>query len=354
MATSPQLPKRAFWFFEEKKPSVADYMEKEQPDIEMIRLSFDTPAQKNWAVMQDCHAYCITSTRDEVPDEFKCHETLLARLPNLLVVSSTGAGYDTVDVPACTRAGVLVVNQSGSNAQAVAEHATGMLLALTKNMPWTDRSLRRERGIPREVFKGWNANKATVGIIGIGEVGRRLAKICKYGLDMHVLAYDPYVDAKTCEERGATKVDSLATLLAESRYVSINCPLSDETRDMIGAAELAKMQPGSFLINTARGGIVDENALADALQRKHLAGAGIDAWKQEPPSLEHPLLQFDNFIATYHTAGVTVDSRIAMAQWNAEQVADVLRGKRPPRLINPEAWDAYKTRFERIFGFEPG
>jgi D-3-phosphoglycerate dehydrogenase len=180
-----------------------------------------------------------------------------------------------------------------------------------------------------------------------------LAKICKHGLDMNVLAYDPYVDAKTCEERGATKVDSLDTLLAEARYVSINCPLSDETRNMIGARELEKMQPGSFLINTARGGIVDESALADALQRKHLAGAGIDAWKQEPPSLEHPLLQFDNFIATFHTAGVTVDSRIAMAQWNAEQVADILRGKRPPRLVNPEVWDVYKQRFERIFGFAP-
>lgn len=354
MAATRQPTKRAFWFFEEKKPNVADYMEKDQPDIEMIRLDFATPPEKNWAIMQDCHAYCITSTRDEVPDEFKCHAALLARLPNLLVVSTTGAGYDTVDVPACTRAGVLVVNQSGSNAQAVAEHATGMLLSLTKNMPWTDRSLRRERGIPREVFKGWNANKATIGIIGIGEVGRRLAKICKYGLDMNVLAYDPYVDAKTCEERGATKVEHLDTLLAESRFVSINCPLSDETRNMIGAPQLARMQKGSFLINTARGGIVDETALADALQAKHLAGAGIDAWKQEPPSLENPLLQFDNFIATYHTAGVTVDSRIAMAQWNAEQVADVLRGKRPPRLVNPAAWDSYLPRFARIFGFEPG
>lgn len=353
MATT-QSPKRAFWFFEEKKPNVADYMESDHPDIEMIRLRFDTPAEKNWAVMKDCHAYCITSTRDEVPDEFKCHAALLARLPDLLVVSSTGAGYDTVDVPACTKAGVLVVNQSGSNAQAVAEHATGMMLSLTKNMPWTDRSLRRERGIPREVFKGWNASKATIGIVGLGEVGRRLAKICKYGLDMNVLAYDPYVDAETCAERGAIKVDSLDTLLAESRYVSINCPLSDETRNMIAAPQLAKMQKGAFLINTARGGIVDENALADALQSKHLAGAGIDAWKQEPPSLENPLLQFDNLIATYHTAGVTVDSRIAMAQWNAEQVADVLRGKRPPRLINPEAWDTYSARFKRIFGFEPG
>jgi len=346
-------PKRAFWFYEAKSPNVADYMEKEQTDVEMHRLSFDTPAAKNWEIMARCQAYCITSTRDEVPDEFKCHDALLARLPDLLIVSTTGAGYDTVDVEACTRAGVLVVNQSGSNAQAVAEHAAGMMLSLTKNMPWTDRSLRRERGIPREVFKGWNANKATVGIVGLGEVGRRLARICKYGLDMRVLAYDPYVDAKTCEERGATKVDSLDALLAESRYVSINCPLTAQTRDMIAAPQLSKMQKGAFLINTARGGIVDENALAEALKSEHLAGAGVDVWKVEPPSLENPLLAIDNLIATYHTAGVTIDSRIAMAQWNAEQVADTLRGKRPPRLLNPEAWDAYKPRYTRIFGVEP-
>ncbi|RPI42821.1 MAG: 3-phosphoglycerate dehydrogenase, partial [Betaproteobacteria bacterium] len=202
--TEAAIPKRVFWFIEERTPNVADYLESEQPDITLHRLSVDTPAEKNWEIMAKCHAYCITSTRDEVPDEFKCTAALLERCPDLLVVSTTGAGYDTVDLDACTRAGVLAVNQSGSNAQAVAEHAVGMMLALTKNMPWTDRSLRRERGVPREAFKGWNANKKTIGIIGLGEVGRRLARICKHGLDMNVLAYDPYLDAKTCGERDAT------------------------------------------------------------------------------------------------------------------------------------------------------
>ena len=347
------VPKRAFWFYEAKSPNVADFLEKEQPDIELYRLDFNASAAKNWQTMTKCHAYCITSTRDEVPDEFKCNAALLDRLPDLLLVSTTGAGYDTVDLAACTRAGVLAVNQSGSNAQAVAEHAVGMMLGLTKNMPWTDRSLRRERGLPRETFKGWNASKKTIGIIGLGEVGRRIARICRHGLDMNVLAYDPYLDAQTCEARDAVKVD-LDTLLAQSRYVSVNCPLSAETQNMLGARELAKMQPGAFLINTARGGIVDENALAEALAAKHLAGAGVDVWKVEPPSLEHPLLAIDNLIATYHTAGVTVDSRLAMAQWNAEQLAETLRGKRPPRLLNPDAWEAYKLRFERVFGFEPG
>ena len=113
------------------------------------------------------------------------------------------------------------------------------------------------------------------------------------------------------------------------------------------------MQPGSYLITTARGGIVDENALAAALKSGHIAGAGVDVWIDEPPPLTHPLLAFDNLIATYHTAGVTHDSRNNMAEWNAQQIAGILRGERPPRLINPDAWGRFTQRFERIFGFRP-
>jgi len=145
----------------------------------------------------------------------------------------------------------------------------------------------------------------------------------------------------------------LATLLAESRFVSIHCPYNDETRNMIGARELNAMQAGSYLITTARGGIVDENALAKALELKHIAGAGVDVWIDEPPPLSHPLLAFDNLIATYHTAGITHDSRNNMADWNAQQLAGILRGERPPRLINPDAWERFAQRFERIFGLRP-
>ena len=132
---------------------------------------------------------------------------LLARCPDLLVVSTSGAGYDTVDVPACTAAGVLVVNQSGGNADAVAEHTVGMMLSLTKNIPQTDDSLRSGSGIKREQFKGWNAKGRTVGIVGLGEVGSRVARICGLGLQMRVIACDPYLTAEQCQARGATKVD---------------------------------------------------------------------------------------------------------------------------------------------------
>jgi D-3-phosphoglycerate dehydrogenase len=169
---------------------------------------------------------------------------------------------------------------------------------------------------------------------------------------MRVLAYDPYLTEAECQERGAMPVD-LDTLLAQSDFVTVHCPYNAETRGMIGQRELALMQRDAFLITTARGGIVEEGALAAALETQQIAGAGIDVWTVEPPPLEHPLLTFDNVIATYHTAGVTVDSRHLMAQWNAEQLVHIFQGKRPPRLVNPEAWEGFAQRFMQAFGFRP-
>ena len=349
MPTKPD--KTVFWFDDGKRPNVADSLEKER-DITLHRLVFNGPKSDNWGAMSASHAYCITSTRQELPEEYRCNAALIERCPDLLAVSTSGAGYDTVDVAACTAAGVLVVNQSGGNADAVAEHTVAMMLSLTKNIPQTDRSVRAGKRAPRESFKGWNARGRTVGVVGIGNVGSRVARICGLGLQMKVLACDPYLTAEQVQARGATKVD-LATLLAESRFVSIHCPYDDETRNMIGARELNAMQAGSYLITTARGGIVDENALAKALESKHIAGAGVDVWIEEPPPLTHPLLAFDNLIATYHTAGITHDSRNNMADWNAQQLAGILRGERPPRLINPDAWERFAQRFERIFGLRP-
>ena len=343
--------KQVIWFDDGKRPNVTDELEKET-DIIVHCLTRDGPAADNWGAIAASQVYCITSTRQEIPDEFKCHAAFIARCPDLLAVSTTGAGYDTVDVPACTAAGVLVVNQSGANAESVAEHTVGMMLALSKRIPQTDRYLRAVRGGSREAFKGWNAHGRTVGIVGLGNVGRRVARICGLGLQMRVLAYDPYLSAAEAQARGATKVD-LATLLAESRFLTLHCPFNDETRGMIGAAQLAALPAGAYVITTARGGVVDEEALAAALKSGHLGGAGVDVWIDEPPPLTHPLLSLDNVLATWHTAGITHDARSIMAQWNAEQVVGILRGERPPRLINPDAWNRYAERFERVFGFPP-
>jgi D-3-phosphoglycerate dehydrogenase len=330
---------------------VADILVKEK-GVVVNRLDFNGPVADNWAIMETCHAYCITSARDEIPDPYKGTQALIERCKSLLVISASGAGYDPVDVAACTAAGVLVVNQSGGNAQAVAEHVVAMLLSLAKNILQTDRSLRQERGVSREAFKGHNSQGRTIGIVGIGNVGKRVAHICRQGLGMQVLAYDPYVTPEQIESRGAVPAD-LETLLAQSDYVTVHCPYNDETRGLISQREIALMQPTAYLITTARGGIVDEDALAGALSENRLAGAGVDVWEVEPPPVSHRLLTFDNVIATYHTAGVTVDSRVAMAEWNAEQLVDIFAGKRPPRLVNPEAWETFANRFEAAFSFRP-
>jgi D-3-phosphoglycerate dehydrogenase len=343
--------KTVSWFADGRKPGVGDGFEKEQ-DITLHRLAYKGPQADNWGALSASHAYCIGSTRQEIPMEYQATAEFLTRCPDLLAVSTAGAGYDTVDVAACTAAGVLVVNQTGSNADAVAEHAIAMLLSLTKKIPQTDQAVRAGKSLPREQFKGLNARGRTLGIIGCGNVGSRVARIAGLGLQMKVLACDPYLTAEQIKERGATKVD-LPALLKESWFVSVHCPYNQETKDMIGAKELASLQKGAILITTARGGIVNEGALADALKSGQVGGAGLDVWIDEPPPADHPLLQFNNLVATVHTAGITQDSRDNMAYWNAGQVAGILRGEKPPRLINPEAWPKFSQRFEKIFGHKP-
>ena len=170
---------------------------------------------------------------------------------------------------------------------------------------------------------------------------------------MNVLAYDPYLSTTEMAERGGAKVE-LEELLRRSDYVSISCPLTKESRGMIGVREFALMQPHAYFITTARGFIHDEGALLEALRNKSIAGAGLDVWAKEPPPPDHPLLQFDNVLASPHTAGVTREARENMGRIAAEQMLDALDGKRPPRLINPEVWPDYARRFERTFGFAPG
>jgi D-3-phosphoglycerate dehydrogenase len=324
-----------------------------RPDVRLDRLENDSPDEVSAPILAAAHAYQIGAARDELAKHFHVDHDLLRRAPNLLIVSSNGAGFDPVDVEACTAAGVLVVNQSGGNANSVAEHALGMLLTLSKRILEADRALRREANVNRNALMGTEAQGKTIGIVGLGNVGRRIAELCRGLLGMKVLAYDPYLTATEMTARGGDKVE-LDELLRRSDYVSISCPLTKDNRGMIGAREFTLMQPHAYFITTARGFIHDEAALTEALRNKRIAGAGLDVWAKEPPPPDHPLLQFDNVLASPHTAGVTKEARINMGRIAAEQLLDALDGKRPPRLINPEVWPRYVTRFERAFGFVPG
>ncbi len=324
----------------------------QRPEIRLDKLENDSPDNAITPVMAAAHAYQVSSARDELPGKYHATKDLLARTPNLLIVSTGGAGYDTVNVKDCTDAGVLVVNQTGGHADAVAAHVLGMMLMLSKQVVQVNNALRKGTMQDRNLYMGNDINNKTIGIVGLGNVGRRLAKLCATVFDMTVLAYDPLLDEKTIAERNATKV-SLDELMRRSDFVSINCPLDDTTRNMISTKQFGLMQKHAYFITAARGFITDEKALEDALRSKQIAGAGLDVFSKEPPAMDHPLLQFDNVIASPHTAGVTKEARANMGKFAAEQLILTLDGKRPPRMVNPEVWPAYAKRFERTFGIRP-
>src|SRR6476660_6216271 len=343
--------KRVFYVRQVAHPCYLEIIA-QRPEIRLDKLENETPDGDAQPIIAAAHAYQIGSARDELRPRFHARRELLARMPNLLVVSTSGAGYDTVDVKDCTDAGVLVVNQTGGNAEAVAAHVVAMMLTLSKQIIQTDHALRRGTMRDRAAFIGNDVQGRTIGVVGFGNVGRRVAELCRGLFGMRVIAFDPYLDADTIAAHGAAKV-TLDEPLQRADFVSVNCPLDDGTRGMIGAREFALMQPHAYFITTARGFIHDERALAEALRSKKIAGAGIDVWDKEPPAAEHPLLKFDNVIASPHTAGMTREARANMGRIAAEQLVMTLDGKRPPRIVNPQVWPAYAERFEQTFGFRP-
>jgi D-3-phosphoglycerate dehydrogenase / 2-oxoglutarate reductase len=325
-----------------------------RPDVRIDRLENDSTDDVAAPILAEAHAYQIGSARDELAGKFHATAGLLERTPNLLIVSTNGAGYDTVNVKDCTAAGVLVVNQAGGNREAVAEHVIGMMLMLTKRVVMVDRAMRREGKLDRAAFIGNDMFGKTIGIVGLGQVGSRVAELAGGLFQMKVLAYDPYLTQEQMTARGAEKIAHLDDIFRRSDFVSVHCPLTDETRGMVGAAQYALMQPHAFFVTAARGFIHDEAALADALKANKLAGAGLDVWSKEPPPSSHPLMAFDNVIVSPHTAGVTVEARTNMASIAAAQMLDTLDGKKPSRIINPEVWPVYAERFAKAFGVRPG
>ena len=253
-----------------------------------------------------------------------------------------------IDVAACTAAGVLVVNNSGANAVSVAQHAMGQMLCLMKQIAQTDKAMRRDPAVDRQEFVGMELTGKTLGIIGLGNIGRRVAAYAHpFGMD--VIAFDPYLRDKDFTERGAQRV-SFNEVFERSDVISLHCPLTAETRHMIGRAEFQAMKPSAYFQTTARGGIVDEAALVDALNAGEIAGAAVDVLEDEPNGSGHPLSKFENVLLSPHNAGITHECNYNMAKAAAEQWQAIFSGARPPRLVNPEAWPAYQARYQRITG----
>ena len=265
-----------------------------------------------------------------VRSETKVTAELLAAGTNLRVVTRAGVGTDNIDVAAATERGVLVLNTPGPNSIAAAEHTLAVTLALLRHVARADASLRAGKW-ERKAFVGSELYRKTLGVVGLGRIGREVTSRAR-AFGMEVLIYDPYVSAAAAEALGATAMP-LDALLERADIVTLHLPLLPETRGIIGARELALMKGGAFLINCARGGLVDEAALYEALVSGHLAGAGLDVFEREPPT-GSPLLTLPNVVVTPHLAASSAEAQEGVGIVAAETTLAALRGELVDNAVN--------------------
>ena len=261
-------------------------------------------------------------------------ELLAAAQPRLGVVGVASVGVDRIDVEAATRAGVMVVNAPTGNTIAAAEHTMALMLALLRHVPTADASVRRgewERGR----YIGRELRGKTLGIVGLGKIGKAVARRAA-GFEMRILASDPYLTEEQAAEHGA-KLVGLTELLHRSDIITVHTPLTPQTRGLLGRAQLEATKPGAFVLNVARGGIVDERALVDALAGGHLAGAAVDVFSTEPMAPDNPLRDIPNLVLTPHLGASTAEAQDRVGLEMAEQVVLALGGVTPPYAVNAPA-----------------
>jgi D-3-phosphoglycerate dehydrogenase / 2-oxoglutarate reductase len=277
---------------------------------------------------------------------------VIRSLKKCRILSRIGIGYNNIDVEEATRQGIAVAVVLDASVHEVSDHAMAFLLALSRNLVPLNRAIRQgiwRPGSPEiTAVRGrmMRLNTQTLGIVGVGRIGTRTAgKAGAFGL--RVLGYDPYLSADEMRERGTVKVD-FEQLLRGSDYISLHAPLTRETEKMFGLQELRKMKPTAFLINTARGGLIDEKALFQALQEGSLAGAGVDVNEPEPPSPDNPLFTLDQVLFSGHSAFFSESSMWELQVRSAEAVVLALQGKWPPFLANPEVKERENRRIHEV------
>jgi D-3-phosphoglycerate dehydrogenase len=242
----------------------------------------------------------------------------------LKIIAKHGAGTNDIDVAAAAALNIPVIAAVGANAHSVAEHTIALMLGLAKDMRNQD-AFVRQGGWDKKFYKGRELRGSVLGLIGAGMIGRLVAGMAR-ALGLAVLCYDPYAPAGALGE-GIARTESLESLLRQSDIVSLHCPLTEATRGLINAETLALMKPTAFLINTARGEVVDEPALLAALSARRIAGAGLDSFAQEPPSADNPLWGLDNVIVSSHCGGVTPEARREVSLMSVRNVMAFLNGE---------------------------
>jgi D-3-phosphoglycerate dehydrogenase len=321
------------------------------PKVLVTARSFRKMQGDHWRVLQDAGYDIVTPTQDQPLKEAEMislvgdvdavlvgidavTERVIAAAPRLKVVSKHGVGVDNVDVPAATRAGVIVTNTPGANQVAVAELTVALILALTRKIPYHD-TVVKSGGWSRQI--GTELAGKTIGIVGLGRIGKEVILRLK-GFRVNFLAYDVYQDTAFASEHGV-RFTTLDELLAGSDIVTLHAVLTAGTQNFIGEKELARMRLGAYLVNTARGGLIDEQALYRALSENRLAGAGLDVFADEPPK-NSPLLQLgDKVILAPHLGAQTTETVLRMGRMAAENVVQVLRGEKPVGVVNPQVYE---------------
>jgi phosphoglycerate dehydrogenase-like enzyme len=273
----------------------------------------------------------------------------VSRADALLAIGRFGVGYDAVDVEACTRADVVVFITAGAVDRPVAEATVGWMIALTHNMRAKDILVRTGRWEERSQYMGRELRDRTFGAIGFGGIGRATVGLLR-GFGMRPpMAYDPHLDPRAVEEAGARPC-ALDELLAEADFVSIHCPLTEQTRGLIGTREVGLMKPDAYLINTARGGIVDEDALYDALRDRRIAGAALDCFAEEPVVRPHGFGELDNVLLAPHCIAWTEELFRDVGRAACQGMVDLSLGQRPRGVVNPQVLDrpGFREKWERL------
>ena len=267
------------------------------------------------------------------------NDAMLDMAPRLKAVAKMGVGLDTVDIKAASNHNAIVFNTPGANNQAVADHTFGLILSLARKIVFCDQSLRDKRWEHTKIM-GIEIWQKTLGLIGLGAIGRCVALRAK-GFQMKVVAYDPFWPEEFAGEHGVEKME-IDDLLKVSDIVSLHLPLTEENRGMINEKTLQSMKPTALLINAARGEIVKEKDLYNALKDNVIAGAGLDVFENEPPT-NSPLLELDNVVMTPHIAAFTHDAMNNMCTGIADQLIEYAKGNKPAHIVNPEVFDSMKT-----------
>jgi D-3-phosphoglycerate dehydrogenase len=260
----------------------------------------------------------------------KVTREIMDAAPHLKVISRTGVGVDNVDVEAATEKGILVCNTPGVNANSVAEQTIALILGVAKQLRIMDKGVREGNWKIRNSSIAMDVDGKTLGLVGVGRIGSLVGQKCRLAFNMKVIAYDPYVT----QAEGITMRSSLDGVFSQADIVSIHVPYMKETHHLVNARLLSLMKPDSCLINTSRGAVADEKALIEALEKKSIAGAGLDVFEEEPPSPDNPLFKLDNVVCTPHSAALSRECELKVAMTAAQAVVDYAEGNQPMYVYN--------------------